>query len=427
MNAGPPIPPEAPSTGRGASRGQAAVRLAFVHPAPLGHGGLGRLAEDALRSLVASGAQVHAFGPDTPPAVRARFGDAVEWHVAPPPVAGWVARYTWLRWNAGQLVLLKVRRLGRWAAAEVAKVQPTHVYGFAEVSLETLQWAAAHAVPTVLDNPTGDVRHFRAAGVDAARRWGGGTYRGHPSAGMAKRVAAEYALAGRIRVASTFSRSSMVANGVDAAKVHVLAYPVDVGRFAPVAEPGQANGPLRVCSVATLARAKGFPVLIEAARALGPGRVRLRLVGGTDSRASRRILERLRAGVELTAAPVEQIQDAYRDADLFVLPTLHDGYGFVVAEAMASGLPVVVTATCGAADLVEEGRTGWIVREDDVDALAAALRSAMERRAELPAMGRAARLAVQERAPGEDVGAWVLSGSAAYPVAPSARGGPAPR
>ena len=386
--------------------------VAFVHPTAVGAGGLGRLAEDAIRSLVSRGAAVHAFGPPTPAAVRASLGPGVTWHVAPVTMPFWATRITWLRWYTGQRVLLHSKRLGRWAAREVAAVRPTLCYAFAEVALETLRWARAHGVPTILDNPTGDVRHFRAANVDSTRRWGGRWFRGHPTPSMLQRSTAEYALADRIRVASTFSRASMIANGVDAAKVHVVAYPIETSRFdVPASRPAPA-GPLRVCTVGTLTPAKGFPVLLDAARKVGTDRVELRFVGGTDSRMAHDLLTRLSAGMRVTAGAVDDIREAYRGAELFVLPTLHDGYGFVVAEAMASGLPVIVTRTCGAADLVEPGRTGWIVDEGSVEALADALSHALRRRSELPAMGDAARAAVLAHAAGADLGAWALGASA---------------
>jgi glycosyltransferase involved in cell wall biosynthesis len=371
--------------------------IAFVHPKPLGAGGLGRLAEDALRSLLASGAEVHAFGPSTPAAVRETLQGAV-WHEAPPGLPDWVGRWTWLRWWLGQRILLDSRRLGRWAAREVALLRPDRCYLFAEVALETLEWTRAHAIPSVLDNPTGDVRHFRDAWLRETRRWVGGTFRGHPSEGMVARSAREYALADAVRVASTFSRDSMVERGVAAGKVAVVRYPIDVRRFVPPSAPRDGTGRLRVCCVASIGLAKGFQYLLEAARATGPDRVELELVGGTDSRGARLLLARLRDGMTVRQGSVPQLLEAYQRAELFVLPSLHDGWGFVVPEAMACGLPVVVTDTSGARDLVEPGRTGWIVPAGDAAAIAEVLREALADRGRLARMGAAAREAVATRA-----------------------------
>ena len=154
---------------------------------------------------------------------------------------------------------------------------------------------------------------------------------------------------------------------------------------------------MRVCSVAAIAPAKGFQYLLEAVRSAGADRIAVDLVGGTDTRGTRQLLTRLGEGLTLRTGPRDSVATAYHDAELFVLPTLHDGWGFVVAEAMACGLPVVVTDTCGALDLVEPGQTGWIVPAGDANALAAVLREASGDRARLAAMGAAARASLLEK------------------------------
>jgi len=78
--------------------------------------------------------------------------------------------------------------------------------------------------------------------------------------------------------------------------------------------------------------------------------------------------------------------------DVFVLPSLEEGFGIAALEAMAAGLPVVATAVGGIPELVEDGRTGWLVPPADPDALADRLRDLLldpERRRAMGAAGRA--------------------------------------
>lgn len=112
--------------------------------------------------------------------------------------------------------------------------------------------------------------------------------------------------------------------------------------------------------------------------------------------------------------------DLYRGADLFVLPTRSENFGIVVAEALASGLPVITTRAAPWGSLEEE-RCGWWV-EPGVEALAVALREAVALSAEeRRAMGRRGRALVRGRFSWEAAAAamlevyrWVL-GSAPEP------------
>jgi glycosyltransferase involved in cell wall biosynthesis len=73
----------------------------------------------------------------------------------------------------------------------------------------------------------------------------------------------------------------------------------------------------------------------------------------------------------------QDLPDLYHEADFFVMPTRYDGWGLVIVEAMASGLPVIGSTGAGATlDLVRDGATGWQVAPNDPDQLAAAMVSA---------------------------------------------------
>ena len=63
-----------------------------------------------------------------------------------------------------------------------------------------------------------------------------------------------------------------------------------------------------------------------------------------------------------------------RASDIFVLPSIEDSYGLVVVEAMASGLPTIVSDHVGASEVIEPGITGLVVPAGDDEALASAIR-----------------------------------------------------
>jgi glycosyltransferase involved in cell wall biosynthesis len=88
----------------------------------------------------------------------------------------------------------------------------------------------------------------------------------------------------------------------------------------------------------------------------------------------------------------------YRSADLYVAATHSDGTSISLLEAMACGIPALVSDIPGNREWVQPGENGWLFPEGDVEALARAILEAIEGRQHLPEMGRAARRLVEQRA-----------------------------
>jgi glycosyltransferase involved in cell wall biosynthesis len=170
---------------------------------------------------------------------------------------------------------------------------------------------------------------------------------------------------------------------------------VELGDFTPAEI--RAQGSLRVLCVARLIERKGQQHLIAALRRLAEAGVDVRaeLVGTGDAEAELRAL-----AAELGVAervhfagyvPRERIAERYAAADVFVLPSAAEGMSVATLEAMAAGLPTVVTRTGGVAELVAEGQSGLLFDWADVGALAGHLRRLAEDRALAAGMGAAAR------------------------------------
>lgn len=96
----------------------------------------------------------------------------------------------------------------------------------------------------------------------------------------------------------------------------------------------------------------------------------------------------------------EELPAYYGHADAFILPSKYEQWGLVVNEAMAAGLPVLVSEACGCApDLVVEGENGWTFSPDDPDALAQLMSRMSGADLDREAMGRASRNRIQEWSP----------------------------
>lgn len=173
---------------------------------------------------------------------------------------------------------------------------------------------------------------------------------------------------------------------------------------APVAAGSGADALALLC-VASLSPRKGHDVLFAALAGLQDDAWHLTCIGGTVGHDT--LLSRLRAGLDesgmadrVTFAGEGDdavLGAAYSAADLFVLPTRYEGYGMVVAEALARGLPVISTRTGAIPELVGE-HAGIVVPPGDSVALQAALRSVLEQPSRLKSLRQGA-LAVRERLP----------------------------
>ena len=176
-----------------------------------------------------------------------------------------------------------------------------------------------------------------------------------------------------------------------------IPYFSDLDRFAP----GDSNkcsdhGVRIVLYSGSLIYRKGVDLLADAFARLAPSNPawRLQLMGNGELR---RELERVLAPVSsqvtfLGFKDWDEIPSVYSRANILCVPSRYDGWGLVVPEGLASGLPVIATDQMGAAiDLIRHQENGWRVPSDDGDALLAALADAMAASQDrLEAMSRAA-------------------------------------
>lgn len=171
---------------------------------------------------------------------------------------------------------------------------------------------------------------------------------------------------------------------------------VDTASFRQNTRP-QRNFPLRLLCVARLIERKGQKHLIEAVHLLSQAGVdvRLDLIGTGDAQPAYE--EQVKqSGLEdkvrfLGYVPRQWIPDHYASADVFVLASYNEGMSVATLEAMAAGLPLVVTRTGGTADLVVEGVNGLTFNWGDIYALSSHLLALSNDRVLVRRMGVASR------------------------------------
>jgi glycosyltransferase involved in cell wall biosynthesis len=190
--------------------------------------------------------------------------------------------------------------------------------------------------------------------------------------------------------ASSFTKATLVEHGIPAAKVSVVPYGVDLDWFTPARGPRPRTGPLRVLFVGTINQRKGIRYLVDAVERLNTSQVQLVVCGRVVDDLS--VLRSSRVAIEIRAnVSAEELREQYRAADVFVLPSLAEGFGHVLLEALACGTPVITTTHSAGPDLIRDGLEGIVIRPADSAALVAPLQWCLDSRGELRAMRPLAR------------------------------------
>lgn len=205
----------------------------------------------------------------------------------------------------------------------------------------------------------------------------------------------EFQLADVVCANSQFTKDTWAAAGLDAAKIVTLPLGAPEPDAAGCDGGTHGQGPLRLVWAGTFSVRKGAHYLLEAWRAWGAGRnATLDVFGSVSLPAS--LNATVAPGITFHGpVPRARVLASFKEADALVFPTLCDGFGLVVNEALSRGLPVITTRRAGAADLIRDGGNGRLIAHGSASALVEVLDWCASHREELHAM-RSSALATAE-------------------------------
>jgi UDP-glucose:(heptosyl)LPS alpha-1,3-glucosyltransferase len=222
-----------------------------------------------------------------------------------------------------------------------------------------------------------------------------------------------------LSVSSRVKQEIVATYGVAPGRIRVVPNGVDLGTFDPArraarrarvrARLGLGEAPV-VLFVGYEYVRKGLRYLLEAMPRMRHADARLVVIGKPPTAHARRHVARHRLESRvLFTGPVAEVEAYYASADVFAFPTLYEAFGLVIAEAMASGLPVLTTRVAGAAEWMEDGRDSVLIdAPPDPERIAAHLDALLDDEALRLRLGAEARRTAEREWAADTVAARVL-------------------
>jgi glycosyltransferase involved in cell wall biosynthesis len=181
---------------------------------------------------------------------------------------------------------------------------------------------------------------------------------------------------------SAFVAQSFLDRGFSTDQVLPTFYPIDFSTFIPSGELRSKMRPLTLISTAGLSLRKGSPYMLDALRIVQRSHPSLRILLTSTVHDNMREILRRYSDLPIDWAPPlphSKLAQRLQSADIFVLPSLEEGLVRSALEAMACGLPVVLTPNTGANDYISSDAAGEVVPIRNAEAIASAILKIAER------------------------------------------------
>ncbi|MEL7067688.1 MAG: glycosyltransferase family 4 protein [Cyanobacteria bacterium J06581_3] len=264
------------------------------------------------------------------------------------------------------------------------------IYAYEDGAASTFAAAKARGILCLYDLPIAFYQTAQAIQIQEAKRFPEYTpalQATREPAWKLERKAAEVKLADHIFVASSFTKQSLLSVGIDESAITVIPYGSPIDYFQPQSQLGDT---FRALFVGRVGPRKGVHYLLQAWKSLNLTNAELLMVG---------VNEFPEHTVAINGANYRHIPSVshytlnqyYNSASVFVFPSLVEGFGLVLLEAMACGIPIITTPNTAGPDIITDGVEGFIIPIRDVAALKAKLEWCYQNPQAVAEMGKAAR------------------------------------
>jgi glycosyltransferase involved in cell wall biosynthesis len=184
---------------------------------------------------------------------------------------------------------------------------------------------------------------------------------------------------------STFTKNSLISAGITEEKI--ITIPYGFPETSPTLEQTPQSDKVIFMNAGNHNLRKGIHLLYGAWKACDfRDKAELWMIG--KNQLPNYFLKGLPENIKfIPNIPRTELMELYSKANVFILPTLADGFGMVISEAMSKGVPVITTYNSGGPDIIEDKKNGLLIPPNDIEAISSALKWSVENKHRLAEMG----------------------------------------
>lgn len=277
------------------------------------------------------------------------------------------------------------------------------LWSWTSFSLHSLRKAKKLGALSLVELGNAHVSYQHKILAEEYARYGAPFFESHPR--IITKMIQEYNEANYLPVPSSYIKRTLVENSVLESKILVLPYGADLKEFRQI--PKEDNK-FRIVFAGGLSIRKGVHYLLRAFSELNLPNSELVFLGSVNDEI-KPFLKKYGKNTKLMGhIPQKELYKHYSQGSVFCLPSLDDGFAVVILQAMACGIPIIVSENTGGPDVITDGREGFIIPIRDIDALKEKILHMYDNQDKAREMGKLAKQRVASGFTWDDYGERVI-------------------
>ena len=285
------------------------------------------------------------------------------------------------------------------------KIEKADIFvGWASFSLNSFKKVKEFKMIKILDEGSSHIIFRRDIVKEEYEKFGVKPELPHPK--LVEKELKEYEEADYICVSSLFAKKTFLDKGILENKIIHIPYGVDLSNFQQIKKNDNV---FRVIFAGGMTLRKGVHYLLQAFSELNLPNSELMLIGSYNDEIKPFFKKYEGKFNWIGSIPQKELYKYYSQGSVFVLNSIEDGFGMVIIQAMACGLPVIATENTGGLDIISDGKNGFIIPIRNVEALKSKLLYFYQNKEICEIMGQSAKERVSKGFTWDDYGEKIIS------------------